>query len=264
MIRTFFSLSAADCSAVRMTFELFGRTSTSGGRYDVDRFEDVCRRGIHRLPSLDDARRSEALEEAAVPATRAHGYEPCLESRDRTDEPPSSRSSRCAVWWCMFAISTPSTTPTAVPSARAWPGSSVCTCTLSADGSPTTRSESPIRSSSLSSTSLSSPSPSIDEDGAVAELRRAPGGWRRSRATPSRRSVRERLPGGAVDHATRDLDEPGAACVDHTRVRAARRASRVCATARPRRVRRRHARARAGGDADAPSARSPRHLADHR
>ena len=60
----------------------------------------------------------------------------------------------------MFAISTPSTTPSAVPAASARPGSSVWTCTLSADESPTTRSESPIVSSVASSPAWSSPWPS--------------------------------------------------------------------------------------------------------
>ena len=73
----------------------------------------------------------------------------------------SSRSVRCSVCWCMFAISTPSTVPIAVPSASARPGSSVWTWILSAVGSPTTRSESPNCSSSVSSVSASSSSPSI-------------------------------------------------------------------------------------------------------
>ena len=44
----------------------------------------------------------------------------------------SSRSSRCVVCTCMFLTSTSSITPTAVASASARPGSSVCRCALTA------------------------------------------------------------------------------------------------------------------------------------
>ena len=75
-----------------------------------------------------------------------------------------SRSSRSAVWTCMFFTSTSSITPTEVASASAAPGSSVCRCTLTAPWLPTTRSESPSFRSSVSSVSGSTASPSTKND----------------------------------------------------------------------------------------------------
>ena len=71
----------------------------------------------------------------------------------------------------MLAISTPSTTPSAVPAESARPGSSVWTCTFSADGSPTTRSESPDRLERRLERGLVEPLALDDEHGAVAVLR---------------------------------------------------------------------------------------------
>ena len=71
----------------------------------------------------------------------------------------------------MFAISTRSIVPAAVPSESAAPGSSVWTCTLSADSSPTTSSESPSRSSSRLEPLAVEPVALDEEDGAVAVAR---------------------------------------------------------------------------------------------
>ena len=118
----------------------------------------------------------------------------------------------------MFAISTPSTTPSAVPSVSARPGSSVCTCTLSAVESPTTSSESPISSSCALERVLVERLALDDEDGAVAVL----GELLVDRVEAERlrldRHVRELLARRAVDHPARDLDEAGAAGVDDARV----------------------------------------------
>ena len=71
----------------------------------------------------------------------------------------------------MFAISIPSIVPTAVPSESAAPGSSVCTCTLSAVSSPTT-SERVAELLELGLERLAVERVSLDhEDGAVAVAR---------------------------------------------------------------------------------------------
>ena len=148
----------AACSAPsrRSSCSAAARPRRRGGR--VDRFEQVGRRRVHRLAALDDPLRAEVLEQSPVALAGDHG-----DDAER-DAPPgnaaSSRSSRSSVWRCMSAISTPSIVPARVPSESAAPGSSVWTCTFSADGSPTTSSESPSRSSSGSSARVSSPSPS--------------------------------------------------------------------------------------------------------
>ena len=58
------------------------------GRNGLDRVEDVLRRRVHRLPTLDHARRAEALEEPAVSPAGAHGDEPGLERRERVGRAP--------------------------------------------------------------------------------------------------------------------------------------------------------------------------------
>ena len=229
-------------------------------RHGLDRVEDVLRGRVHRLAALDDARRAEALEQPPVARARdRRRRDRSRASRSRSAPPPSSsRSSRCAVWWCMFAISTPSTTPTAVPSVSACPGSSVCTCTLSARRV-------------------------ADDEERVADLlelrlervlvervrprrrtrcssgtRRAPGGSRRSR-TPPRRPA----PPGAPRRSRR---RPSRARSRRDRRRprrrprhcAGRRAARSCARRRPRPRRARPGAGRWAGRGGAPSSRSPR------
>ena len=131
----------------------------------------------------------------------------------------------------MFAISTPSTTPTAVANASACPGSSVCTCTLSAVASPTTRSESPIRSKLLLERVLVELLALDDEDGAVAELGELLMDRVESERLRLHRHLRELLARRTVDHAAGDLDEPGATSVDDTGVRRTSSISGVRATA---------------------------------
>ena len=59
----------AACSALRMTLELFGRTSTARRRARLDRAQDVGRGRVHRLPPVDDAaRRSNASNSSLFPA----------------------------------------------------------------------------------------------------------------------------------------------------------------------------------------------------
>jgi hypothetical protein len=112
MTRTVFSLSAAACSAVRTTFELFGRTRTvSVGTASIasrmsaaDGFID-CPPSMTRVaPRLSNSRR---LPRPGQTATRPVSSVAMAGALSR------SRSSRCAVCTCMFAISTPSTTPSA-------------------------------------------------------------------------------------------------------------------------------------------------------
>ena len=96
----------------------------------LDRLEQLLGRRVHRLAAVDDPGRAHALEEPAV----------ALAGDDRDDRRPrdrrrpgcESRSSRWAVCSCMFAISTRSMTPSAVPARSAAPGSSVWTWALSA------------------------------------------------------------------------------------------------------------------------------------
>ena len=95
----------------------------------VDGFMD-CPPSTHAAPRLSKSR---VFPSPAHTATTPHA----LASAARI------RSSRSAVWTCMFFTSTSSITPTAVASASAVPGSSVCTWTFTAPRPPTTSSESP-------------------------------------------------------------------------------------------------------------------------
>ena len=157
--RAVFDACSAACSAARITLPLFGSTTTSRPRARLDRRERA-------RPSTGSScgRRRRRSRRSSRTARR---FPAPADDRDDRRRPPgrrgrsaSRRSSRCCVCACMFAISTPSIVPRAIPSESARPGSSVCTCTLSALLSPTTSSESPSCSSSASSSSASSPSPS--------------------------------------------------------------------------------------------------------
>ena len=119
----------------------------------------------------------------------------------------------------MFAISTPSIVPSAVPRASALPGSSVWTWILSAFESPTTSSESPSRSSSASS-AVGVEILALDhEDGAVAELGQLlVDGVEAGLVGVLGRRVRKRLAGQRRRDAAHDLEQPGAARVDDARL----------------------------------------------
>ena len=88
--RTVFELWSAACSALMITFALFGSTIDLGRRRSLDRGEDVGRRRVHRPAAVDDAR-AEALEEPRGCPRRRR-------PRQRRSSPVArscSRSSRC-------------------------------------------------------------------------------------------------------------------------------------------------------------------------
>ncbi len=159
---------SAACSAAMITFLLFGRSTTSfasapsiaATRSAVDGFI-VSPPSTTTAPTLSNSARFPSPAATATTAVR----------RSAAGTACSSRSSRSSVCSCMFAISTPPIVPRATPSDSARPGSSVWTCTLSAVRSPTTSSESPICSSSVSSARQIEVVALDDEHGAVAEAR---------------------------------------------------------------------------------------------
>ena len=173
-------------------------------------------RGVHRAPPVDDAS-AQVLEQPPVAGA----------CRDRDERARglvgigttcSSRRSRSKVCACMFAISTFVIVPRATARESARPGSSVWTWTLSAVGSPTTRSESPSGSSSRSSSSASSRSPSTTKAVQYLNSERCGAATRRSAPAARRQAAPER---GSLEHAhnaAQDLEQPCCAGVDNARL----------------------------------------------
>ena len=108
--------------------------------------------------------------------------------------------------------------PTAVPSESAAPGSSVWTCTFSAESSPTTSSESPSSSSASSSRSRSSALALDDEDGAVAVARELLVDRVGARPLELGRRLGHRLAGDRGGDAAHELEQPRPARVDDARL----------------------------------------------
>ena len=141
-----------------MTFLLLGSTTASAaGSASIALTMSAVAGFMDWPPSTTDAPRLSNSLLVPAPAATATTPESVLSTA-------SSRSSRSAVWTCMFVTSTSSSTPTEVASASAAPGSSVCTCTLTAPGPPTTSRESPSFKSSASRLSGSTASPSTKND----------------------------------------------------------------------------------------------------
>ena len=106
-MRTALSLSVAACSAVRITFELFGSTRTwLLGTASIAARMSAADGFIDWPPSI--TRVAPRLSKRRLFPRPGHtATSPVTSVAAAVGAPSSSRSSRCAVWWCMFAISTP-------------------------------------------------------------------------------------------------------------------------------------------------------------